>query len=56
VNDARHTELTIVELRDDELDKVSGSDKANGNLFQILSNCLRQMADVQKAIIANIRA
>ena len=40
----------LTELTENELDRVIG-----GATTQLLSNLLRMMADIQKAIISNVR-
>jgi hypothetical protein len=56
MRDDGNVELPLIELGADELEAVSGGESSPMTLFQTLSNCLRMIAETQKAIVANMRA
>ena len=55
MNDHSDIELPCIELTDDELEAVSGSEVDIATFFQILSSTLRAISDVNNSMIANIR-
>ncbi|MBN9392986.1 MAG: hypothetical protein J0I20_33450 [Chloroflexi bacterium] len=42
------------ELRDEELDTVTGGEKNVSETMQMISNILKQQQEIQKAIIRNL--
>jgi hypothetical protein len=46
---------SIAELGADELEAVSAGEADTNAIFQMISNCLRMISDVQKSAIANVR-
>ena len=51
MNDHHNVEVSPVELTDDELDTVSGSDKTS---LQVESTIMQNMMDMTTAIIKNL--
>ena len=55
MNDHHNVEVSPIELSDDELETVSGSEIDIATFFQVLSNTIRMISDVNKSMIANVR-